>query len=131
MRYVAAMLILVLALTVPVLGDTPFAQLSVSEDGKPVVRAPSMTVSTTPIGFTAAQIVSNSGAQVQKCVGRVETDSVRIGVLGILTPSASAGMIVYAGEIITVTGHDNVRRFLAVRVTNDATIKWMCTADSL
>lgn len=47
-----------------------------------------------------------------------------------LTPSATAGQLANIGDIITVTGYDNIDRLLVIRVTNDATIKWFCTANS-
>ena len=110
------------------LASPALAQPGVNTAGQPVVRAPSMTVTDTASAFTNAQLMGNAGQPVTGCIGRVETNAVRIGILGILSPSSVAGQIVYPGEIITITGMDNLRRFLVIRVTANATIKWMCTA---
>ena len=105
------------------------AQPPLNTTAYPVVRMPSMTVAAVPLAFTAAQKMSDNGVPVNQCVGRVETDQVRIGVRGVLTPSSVAGMIVNAGDLITINGWDNIDRFLVIRVTTTATIKWSCTAE--
>lgn len=105
------------------------AQPPLNTTAYPVVRMPSMTVAAVPLAFTAAQKISDSGQQVNQCVGRVETDQVRIGVRGVLTPSSVAGMLVNVGDLITINGWDNIDRFLVIKVTNTATIKWSCTAE--
>jgi aspartate aminotransferase-like enzyme len=119
----------VLLILAAVLWATPASAQPFASTAYPVVRMPSMTVAAIPLAFTAAQKMSDNGVPVNQCIGRVETDQVRIGVRGILTPSSTAGMLVNVGDVITLNGWDNIDRFFVIKVTNNATIKWSCTAE--
>lgn len=122
-------LLVLLVFGIVLLATPAWAQPPLNTTAYPVVRMPSMTVAAIPLEFTSAQKMSDNGVPVNQCVGRVETDQVRIGVRGVLTPSSSAGMIVNVGDLITINGWDNIDRFLVIKVTNTATIKWSCTAE--
>lgn len=122
-------ILLVLMVLGAVLLAVPATAQPLNMTAYPVVRMPTMTVAAVPLAFTAAQKMSDNGVPVNQCVGRVETDQVRIGVRGVLTPSSVAGMLVNVGDMITVSGWDNIDRFFAIKVTNTATIRWACTAE--
>ena len=83
----------------------------------------SITVSNTAIGFTAGTISPGDGAIPVKAVFTVETAQIRFTVDG-TTPTASIGLLVQIGDIITINGQSDINAFRAIRVTStDATIQ--------
>ena len=84
----------------------------------------SITVNTA-IGFTAAKIVlpiSGSGRQADFAFVSVETDQIRYRLDGV-APTSSEGHLVSVGDSFEINGALLVSQFLAIKVTNNATIK--------
>ena len=79
----------------------------------------SITVATTPIGFTAATINNTTGVHLAatQAVCRLETAQIRYMDDGTTTVSSStgAGMLLEVGDSIYLTDNDVLRRFRAVR----------------
>jgi hypothetical protein len=84
-----------------------------------------ITVTNASIGLTATTLNPAGGPQHNKCVGRVETNAIRVRWDG-TAPTASVGMIVYADETITLTDHATASRFRMIRVSADATVTFAC-----
>jgi hypothetical protein len=86
----------------------------------------SITVNTA-IGFTAAKIsraISGSGRQADYVMVTVETDQIRYRLDGV-APTSSEGHLVAAGDGFEINGALFISNFLAIKVTNNATIR--CT----
>jgi len=84
----------------------------------------SITVGNVSIGFTEGKILVPSAQGVleaSKAEFKVEGDSIRFTRDG-TTPTSTIGVLGEVGDIVTVEGKGNVKRFRAIRVTNDATI---------
>lgn len=52
----------------------------------------------------------------------VETDQIRYTYNG-TTPTSSIGHLLSAGDVLSLNGYGNIKRFKAIRVTTDASIK--------
>ena len=86
----------------------------------------SITVNTA-VGFTAAKIVraiSGTGRQADFALVTVETDQIRYRLDGV-APTSSEGHLVSTGSSFELNGALMIQNFLAIKVTNNATIK--CT----
>lgn len=86
----------------------------------------SITVSSTAIGFTAANLTKALTLYQRGCsdvLVTVETNPIRFTVDG-TTPTSTVGHLLNAGDIYTCDGAD-AAAFLAIRTGSDATIK--CT----
>ena len=99
----------------------------VSNGAKTTYSFEKITVSSTPIGFTAAKIVRPSATAGQDRIAEfalvtVETDQIRYTTDG-TTPDASTGHLLDVGDALELDNHDDIRRFKAIRVTTDATIQ--------
>lgn len=101
-----------------VLSATVFAQMSVQ-------TYETVTVGAAAVGLSAATLVSN-GKQVQSCTGRLETAQIRIGYVDVVTPTAAVGTLVEIGDMVTITGHDNIKRWRAIRTGSSGTITFFC-----
>lgn len=97
---------------------TVFAQM-------PVQTYETVTVGAAAVGLSAATLVSN-GKQVQECRGRVETAQIRMGYVDVLVPTASVGTPAEVGDLVTVTGYDNIKRWRAIRTGSSGTITFFC-----
>jgi hypothetical protein len=87
----------------------------------------SITVSSTPIGFTAARLTDATklyGRDVKQVFVTVETNPVRFTVDGVTTPTADIGHLLSVGNIFTCDGNDAIK-FLAIRTGSDGALK--CT----
>jgi hypothetical protein len=86
-----------------------------------------ITVGSTAVGFTASKITPTTGdwknQDCQVAEFRVETDQIRYRLDGAdPTSVAGSGTLVNVGDIVTIRGTNNIKRFRAIRVTADATI---------
>lgn len=101
-----------------VLGVALSAQMSVQS-------YETVTVAGSAVGLSAATITVN-GKQVQSCTGRLETAQIRMGYVDVLTPTASVGTLVEVGDLVTITGYDNIKRWRAIRTGSSGTITFYC-----
>lgn len=81
-----------------------------------------ITVSSTALGLTAT-VYAPSGVQpADMAVCQVATDAIFYRDYGGV-PTATTGMRVASGSSFTICGLTNIRKFLAIRETNDANLK--------
>ena len=121
----------VAAILLLVAGSLGHAQ-SIIGSGQPIIRYYAMTISSTVIKFPAERLLGRNGQQATQCSGKVETAQIRIGMQDIITPTTTVGAVGDIGDMITITGYDNLVRFMAIRTgSSDATIKWFCAAATL
>lgn len=96
-------------------------------NGKNQYASENVTVSTTPIGGTAATIANysdplNSGTKATAALVQAVANGFYYTLDG-STPSGSNGAVVAAGEVLALAGHSKVLKFKAVRSGgSDATI---------
>lgn len=88
-------------------------------NGKNVYDSEQVTVSTTPIGGTAAKINNtadtlNSGTKATAALVQAVTNGFYYTLDG-STPSGSNGGVVAAGEILALAGYSKVNKFRAIR----------------
>lgn len=84
-----------------------------------------ITVAGTAIGFTATKLDPVGGArQATIAVCILETADIRYRVNG-SSPTSSVGMLVKSGSSFTITGHDQLLAFSAIRTGSSATLS--CT----
>lgn len=95
----------------------------------PLKRSYQLTVSSTPVGIDTDYLVDANGRQVNRATGRVSTNTVRLGVLGMLTPDAGRGFPFVANDVIVLVGAANVANALFIATSSDATIDWMLETD--
>lgn len=82
-----------------------------------------ITVSSTSIGFTAAQIDTGS-SQAVMAVCMLETDNIRIRADGGVPTSSVGQLVTQASNVsITVCGQSAVKAFRAIRTSTDASLK--------
>lgn len=86
-----------------------------------------LAVSSTAVPLTFNNIVPQTsgsfpGRPAERVFISCETDQVRYTYDG-TTPTASAGHLMNVGDILILSGHGNIRRFQAIRVTTDATLR--------
>jgi hypothetical protein len=74
-----------------------------------------ITVAGTAIGFTAAT-VNGSDAQATVAMCRLRTAEISYRFDG-GTPTSSVGTLLEVGDTLTLTGHDVLLKFLAIRTT--------------
>lgn len=79
-----------------------------------------ITVSNASIGFTLSKVQPAGGPSAVMAYCSNETDQIRFLTTGV-APAAATGVLVAAGSYITVCQQD-IPRFRAIRVTNDATL---------
>lgn len=77
-------------------------------------RFEQIVVAGTAIGFTAAKIDPAGQPQGQIASCRARTAEMSVTYDG-TTPTASVGILLEPGDWLVVTGHDRLRRFLAIR----------------
>jgi hypothetical protein len=94
--------LVVLAVTVPAL-----AQVLYIDDEQ-------ITVANTAIGFTAAKITPGGKPQATVAVCRLETAEIRYRTSGVAATS-TVGALLEPGDVLTVTGHDLLVNFSAIR----------------
>jgi hypothetical protein len=75
-----------------------------------------ITVAGTAIGFTAARITPAGFNQATRADCRLRTAQVSYTWDGTV-PTTTVGTLLEVGEILTLTGHDSLVRFLAIRTT--------------
>lgn len=98
----------------------PSAQANCSIIGMPAAFAfETITVSSTGIGFTAATYAPATGPQAMMALITIETNAIRFRSDG-TAPTAAIGHPVSAGSTIEVCGTANVRNFLMIRQSADA-----------
>lgn len=95
----------------------------------PIKRYYQLTVSTSPIGIDEDYLVDANGRQVRRAIGRVSTATVRMGVLGILTPTAAKGLPFEDDDVIILDGADNVAAARFIATGSTATIDWLLETD--
>lgn len=88
-------------------------------NGKNVYNSEQVTVSTTPIGGTAALINNvsdplNSGTKAVAALVQAVANGFYYTLDG-TTPSASNGGVVAAGEVLALAGYGKVNKFRAIR----------------
>ena len=87
-----------------------------------------ITVSNTAIGLTATKVRPSAAANTPAHGGAfevfisVETNAIRYRIDG-TDPTASEGHPLAAGDKLTVTGHNNIRRLKMIRQSADAAVK--------
>jgi hypothetical protein len=92
----------------------------------------SISVTDTAIGFTEAKISKgiNSNKIPQSAMFSIETASIRIRMDG-TAPTASTGLLLTAGTVVTVLGETNIKRFKAIRSgSTSATIEVLYFTDN-
>lgn len=82
----------------------------------------SLTIGATEVSLPFASINPSGGEQVRRTVMTVETDQIRYTYDG-TTPTSTVGHIANVGDVITLNGYGNARRFLAIRTNTSATLK--------
>lgn len=95
----------------------------------PLKRYYQLTVSSTPVAIDPDYLVDANGRQVRRAIGRVSTATVRLGVLGMLTPTAAKGLPFEDDDVIVLDGADNVAKALFIATGSNATIDWMLETD--
>lgn len=76
-----------------------------------------VTVANSSIGFTATKVEPNgTGGTPQATIAscRLETAEIRYQIDG-TAPTTTVGTLLEIGDILTVTGHDSIMRFRAIR----------------
>lgn len=73
-----------------------------------------LTIAATAIGFDQATYLPAGQPVPQRCIGFLETATVRIRVDGTV-PTAAIGTLVPIGAKVEVVGQDNIRKFRAIR----------------
>jgi hypothetical protein len=76
-----------------------------------------VTVAAVSIGFTSTKVEpdgSGAGRQADTAVCRLETAEIRYTIDG-TTPTSSVGTLLEIGDVLTITGHDSIMRFRAIR----------------
>jgi hypothetical protein len=91
---------------------------------EPVGAYYALTVSTDVVGIPVANLVSASGAQAIKAVGRVKAANVNMGFLGVNVPSATAGILLKSDEVIVIEGYDNIVKARFIEVSGGASIRF-------
>ncbi len=79
----------------------------------------SLTIAATAVGITAAIRSPAGRPQNNHCVGRLETGQVRL-LWGAQDPTATEGILVEIGDIVTLENHRDARfvRFIRTGVTS-------------
>jgi len=101
-----------------VLGMTVSAQM-------PVRSYETLTVGAAAVGLAAATITVN-GQQMQTCSGRLETAQIRMGYVDVLLPTDAVGTPAEVGDMVTITGFDNIKRWRGIRTGSSGTITFYC-----
>lgn len=103
--------------------------MSVTTHPRPrVARAyESLTVSSTAVGFTAANYNPTAGnlpdsKQAEEVFLRVESNQVRYRLDG-TDPTSAVGTILDVGETLTIRGITDISRFRAIATGSDATLR--------
>jgi len=74
----------------------------------------SITVSNTDIGFTSAIISPERRTKPYKAIFVVEAAAIRFTVDG-STPTSTVGFLVEIGDIVTINGEGDIKKFRAIR----------------
>ena len=85
------------------------------------------TLTSAPTAIPAASLKGFSGKQITRAVGRVEGAAAMMGMLGILSPSATVGFLLEDKDVVVIEGHDNISKALFILVSGSPTIKWVLT----
>lgn len=83
------------------------------------------TLTSAPTAIPATSLKGLSGKQVTRAVGRVEGAPAMMGILGVLSPSATVGFLLEDKDVIVLEGHDNISKALFILVSGSPTIKWI------
>lgn len=87
-----------------------------------------ITFSTTAVGFTSTTLRLPDGRMVTECTGRLEDAQIREYHNG-STPTASDGMLIEVGDVVTLNGTTNIRQFKGIRTGGtDGVIRFQCGA---
>jgi hypothetical protein len=76
-----------------------------------------VTVAGTSIGFTSTKVEpdgSGGSRQADTAVCRLRTAEISYTIDG-TTPTAAVGALLEPGDVLTVSGHDSIMRFRAIR----------------
>lgn len=96
-----------LALTLVALLVVPLSAAYAKFEAVPVANA--------AIGLTAANLTASGGhPQANWAECRLETAEIRYTVDG-TTPTSTVGTLLEVGDVVQITGNDNLLRFLAIR----------------
>lgn len=87
-----------------------------------------ITVSNTALPLTAGKLIQTGAAflgqkQARKAIISVETDQIRFTIDGANTPTSAVGHLLNVGDFLILNSAEELQRFLAIRVTTDASIK--------
>ena len=76
----------------------------------------SFTVTNSAQSFTESTLTPNGlrGAPMTRCFGKIETAQMRFRYDG-TAPDSSTGILADIGDIVTISGLDNLRRFRIIR----------------
>lgn len=123
-----------IALMVSALLLTPIGVLAQDSKGKDqqairtAFAGESLTVSSSVIKFTSATVFPTTPADwntFQRFASRadctVSVDAIRYRMDGV-DPTATNGLLVAAGQTVTIYGTQNIKNFEMIRVTTDATV---------
>ena len=84
-----------------------------------------ITVSSTAIGCTTTKITATSGDMLGRVASevffRVESNTIRYRCDG-TDPTTSVGIPLYAGETLILRSPNSIKKFMAIRVSADATL---------
>jgi hypothetical protein len=85
------------------------------------IASEQITVSSTAIGITSTLLAPANSAIPTAGMCTVETNQMRFRVDG-TDPTTTVGHVANAGDTITLTGHDELRKFRAIRVASDGAL---------
>ena len=86
-----------------------------------------IAVAGTAIGFTAATITPPGQPMATQAVCRARTAEMSWRVDG-GTPTSTVGTLIEVGEVLVITGHDNLVRFKAIRTGSSGSLD--CTVSA-
>ncbi len=87
-----------------------------------------ITFAASATGFTASTLTLADGRQVTECSGRLETAQIRFYLNG-STPTASDGVPLEVGDVLTISGNANLRNFKGIRTGGTSgVIRFQCGA---
>lgn len=86
-----------------------------------------ITVAGTAIGFTTTKITPAGQVQATVASCRLRTAEISYTIDG-TTPTSTVGTLMEVNDILTITGHDSLVRFLAIRTAGSGQLD--CTYSS-
>jgi hypothetical protein len=84
-----------------------------------------MTVGTEGTAIPTGSLMGRNGEQIEKATGRIVGQTCNFGYLGILSPSAAAGMLLKVDDVIVLEGAENVEKALFAQAGGAGTIAFV------